>query len=192
MAGGGIAVWAYGRRRMTKDIDLFLPFGKQGAAMDALAMKGFHTRDTDASWLYKAIKDGVVIDLITFTTGQIRLDDETFRHVRRLRVDGYEFPLMGPEDVVFRKIYSTDETRFHDWYDAIAIVEKKGRSDFEWDYFEKLARTRALERVLAFLFFVMAEKDAQGCVPLRVVRNLLAASGILDGVAQGPDVASAG
>lgn len=181
MAGGGVAVWAYGRRRMTKDIDLFLPFGKQGAAMDALGVKGYHTRDTDAAWLYKAIKDDVVIDLITFTTGEIRLDDETFRHVRRHPVDGYVFPLMGPEDMVFRKIYSTDETRFHDWYDAMAILKKKGADDFKWDYFQKLASTRALERTVAFLFYVLADKEARPCVPIPVVQNLLAATGINNG-----------
>lgn len=181
MAGGGVAVWAYGRRRMTKDIDLFLPSGKQVAAMDALARRGFHTRDTDAKWLYKAIKQDVIIDLIMFTTGEIRLDDETFAHVRRQLVDGYEFPLMGPEDTVFRKIYSTDETRFHDWYDALAILRKRGDNDFKWDYFEKLARTRAPERTVAFLFYVLADKEVRACVPRQVVCDLLEATGIMDG-----------
>ncbi len=181
MAGGGVAVWAYGRRRMTKDIDLFLPFGKQGAAMDALCVRGYHTRDTDAGWLYKAFKDDVMIDLITFTTGEIRLDDETFEHVRRLKVDGYEFPLMGPEDVVFRKIYSTDETRFHDWYDALAILKKKGADDFQWDYFEKLARTRALERTVSFLFFALADREVRSNVPIGILRGLLGATGVMNG-----------
>ena len=76
MVGGGIAVWAYGRRRYTKDIDLFIPAKLPFVSLDALGKRGFHTRDTDASWLYKAFKYGVLIDLIVWTTGNIRLDEE--------------------------------------------------------------------------------------------------------------------
>ncbi|MBM3267707.1 MAG: nucleotidyltransferase [Candidatus Sericytochromatia bacterium] len=178
LAGGGIAVWAYGRRRMTKDIDLFLEHGRQFAAMDILARRGFHTRDTDANWLYKAIRDGVVIDLITFTTGDIRLDAGTFKYLRRQAVDGFEFPLMGPEDVVFRKIYSADETRFHDWYDALAIVARRGRGDFDWDYFARLGSTRVLNRVVSFLFFALSDPAAAENVPPGLLQALVRATGV--------------
>ncbi len=178
LAGGGVAVWAYGRRRMTKDIDLFLEHGRQFSAMDILARHGFHTRDTDANWLYKAIKDDVVIDLITFTTGDIRLDARTFRYMRRQAVDGWEFPLMGPEDVVFRKIYSTDETRFHDWYDALAIVKKQGAAGFDWSYFATMAHTRVLNRVVAFFYFALAEPGVAEAVPIPLLQDLVKASGV--------------
>src|SRR5512141_2835005 len=64
VVGGGIAVWAYGRKRWTKDIDLFVKPEDAGRALDALAVAGFRTEMTDPIWLYKAFKRDVLVDII--------------------------------------------------------------------------------------------------------------------------------
>lgn len=155
LAGGGLAVRAYGRRRPTKDVDLFLPAKLPLLALDSLGREGFHTRETDAPWLYKAFKHGVLIDLIVWTTGNLRLDDETFARSRRQSIDGWNFPLMGPEDVLLRKIISHREER-RDWYDGLSILDSPPPS-FDFDYFLRPMRLEARERVLSFFLYARSE-----------------------------------
>lgn len=174
VVGGGVALWAYGRRRNTKDIDLFLSAGRQIEALDALARRDFHTRETDAAWLYKAQKADVTIDLIIYTTGDIRVDDETYEHARSLEIDGYGFTLMGPEDVLIRKILSTSEIRFHDWYDGLSIVARRD-SEFDWGYFLRRARSYPSPRILAFALYAMGD-EGHDVIPAHVLDALLDAN----------------
>lgn len=170
MVGGGIAVWAYGRRRWTKDMDLFIPPRIPFAALDALGKAGFHTRDTDASWLYKAFKENVLIDLIVWTTGNVRCDDATFERARIADIDGYTLRLMGPEDVLFRKILSHREDR-RDWYDALSMIARPV-PDFDWEYFLGRVGEKYVLRTLSFLFYCRADFGHE-VVPEWVVKRLL-------------------
>lgn len=170
LVGGGIAVWAYGRRRYTKDIDLFIPARIPLLAMDALGKHGFHTRDTDASWLYKAIKEDVLIDLIVWTTGNIRVSDATFERARTVQIDGFAFTLMGPEDVLFRKILSHREER-RDWYDALSMLTRP-QAGFDWTYFLSLVGDLHARRTLSFLLYAQTEIH-QDVVPPAVLGELL-------------------
>ncbi len=171
LVGGGIAVWAYGRRRYTKDIDLFIPARIPWLAMDALGKHGFHTRDTDASWLYKAIKQDVLVDIIVWTTGNIRVNEETFERSRAAQIDGLTFTLMGPEDVLFRKILSHREER-RDWYDALSMMTRP-QAGFDWPYFLGLVGIQYARRTLSFLLYAQTE-IRQDIAPPAVIAELLA------------------
>jgi predicted nucleotidyltransferase len=170
MVGGGVAVWAYGRRRYTKDIDLFIPPRIPLVALDALGQYGFHTRETDASWLYKAIKQDVLVDIIVWTTGNIRVNDETFERARSAQIDGRTFTLMGPEDVLFRKILSHKEER-RDWYDGLSMLARP-LAAFDWDYFLRLVGVTYARRTLSFLFYAQTEIRPE-VVPAQVLVELL-------------------
>lgn len=172
MIGGGVALWAYGRKRCTKDFDIFLPVQLPHRALNELARRGFHTRDTDAGWLYKAFKHDVLIDLIVWTTGNIRLDAETFERTRLFAVNGHEFRVMGPEDLLFRKILSFREETPKDWYDALSMVGET-QCGFDWDYFMRRVEGRHVYRVLSFFLFAQGELGAQSVVPPGLVRALL-------------------
>lgn len=180
MVGGGVAVWAYGRRRKTKDIDLFLYPSTPEEAMNSLARRGFHTRETEAGWLYKAIKADVIIDLIVWTTGAVTLDAASFAHARSMQIDGYSFLLMGPEDVLFRKILSHKEERF-DWYDAMSIMVNAGELGFDWPYFLTRAQ-RFPKRVLSFLLYAQGELGAETipvqAVPPEILHQLIEWTGL--------------
>jgi len=171
LVGGGIAVWSYGRRRWTKDVDLFIPPKIPFQAMDALGRHGFHTRDTDAYWLYKAIKGDVLIDLIVWTTGNIRVDEETFRRSRVAEIDGFHLPVMGPEDVLFRKILSHREDR-RDWYDGLSMLAPPP-AGFAWDYFMTRVTPVHAPRVLSFLLYAQADLGPE-VVPEGVLERLWA------------------
>lgn len=170
LVGGGVAVWAYGRRRFTKDIDLFIPPRVPHLALDALGKHGFHTRDTDAFWLYKAIKHDVLVDLIVWTTGNIRVTDETFERARCARIDGMPFTLMSPEDVLFRKILSHREER-RDWYDALSMLAAP-QASFDWEYLLRLVAERYARRTLSFFFYAQSELHLD-VAPPHVLSELL-------------------
>lgn len=171
MVGGGIAVWAYGRRRPTKDIDIFIPSSMPHRAMDALAKEGYHTRETDAGWLYKAFKEDIMVDLIVWTTGKIKVDEETIAHRRFYTIEGHQFHMMGPEDVLYRKIFSHNEER-RDWYDGLSML-RHPVPDFDWDYFLKRSANQSLNRTASFILYALDEMGSE-VVPKTVVDSLIA------------------
>lgn len=155
VVGGGLAVRAYGRTRHSKDMDVFLASHRIAATMNALNQEGFHTRDTDASWLYKAIKGDVLVDLIVRTTGDIRLEQEAVRRGRWVLLHERPFFVMGPEDLLLRKVFSEAEGR-PDWYDALSMLQNP-IPDFDWHYFVDLADRHGVERVLSLLLFAKTD-----------------------------------
>lgn len=168
--GGGVAVRAYGRVRELKDADLFMQRQEVFKAMDALTREGgFHTRDTDAVWLYKAIKHDVLVDIIVRTTGNILMTDETYARARWVELHGTRFRMMGPEDLIFRKIHSHREGR-PDQFDALSMLQTLP-PDFDWPYFLSLAQTNDLARILGFMLWSSTDVPP-GKVPRWVLDDL--------------------
>jgi hypothetical protein len=183
VVGGGLAVRAYGRTRYSKDMDIFLSLGRIGATMNVLCRAGFHTRDTDASWLYKAIKDDVLVDLIVRTTGDIRLEQEAVRRGRWVQLQDLPFFVMGPEDLLLRKVYSEAEGR-PDWYDALSMLQQPIPA-FDWPYFIDLAQTHRPERVLSLLLFARSH-PVSAEIPDWVIKRLMLGMLPGDGMRQWP------
>lgn len=152
---GGIAVWAYGRRRGTRDIDLLVRADQARDVLAALAAAGFQTEETDSRWLFKAFKAGVAIDIIFESKGAIRLTDELLSRQRRVAINHLSFKVIDPENLLLIKILAKKEIRPADWYDALSILEARHET-FDWDYF--IAKSRPYTaKVLSFLFFAQAE-----------------------------------
>jgi predicted nucleotidyltransferase len=98
--GGGIAVAAYGRKRATKDIDLYIKTTDRIPAMETLKVAGFDTNPMlDVHWLCKAYKNGVPIDFILENIGNIVTTDETIEHARHIRMYGHDVVVMAPEEI---------------------------------------------------------------------------------------------
>lgn len=162
---------AYGRKRATKDIDLYIRPEDRMPAMQALWEAGFDTNPMlDVYWLCKAYKDSVPIDFIMENIGGIVATDETMEHARQMNLFGYDVIVMAPEDLVLRKMLAMRCYR-DDWYDCIAVMSNTYKN-FDWDYFLRLVDAFP-ERALAFIMFIKTDWDHVIPIPDYVVQDLI-------------------
>lgn len=162
---GGIASTGLGRPRWTHDIDVFVRPAGAETALDALAKAGFDTERTNAAWLYKAFKQGVLVDVIFHSTGGFYLDDEMLARAVQREFMGHRVRLIAPEDLLVIKAVVHDERGPRHWHDALGVI---GVNDLDWDYLLRRAR-QAPRRVLSVLVYAHSLDMA---VPNYVVRTL--------------------
>lgn len=165
---GGAVTQAFARPRRTDDVDVFVKPGDARPALDALAGAGFSTEETDPAWLFKARRDGVLVDVIFRSSGGIHLDPEMLRRGRRRDYCGADALLMSPEDLLVVKAMAVAEDTPHHWFDALALI---ARCDLDWDYVARRARVGP-RRVLSLLLYA---ESIDLAVPPDVVAGLYAA-----------------
>jgi len=162
---GGIASTAMGRPRFTHDIDAFIRPTDGTAALDALDRRGFATQQTYPDWLFKGLKDGVLVDLIFRSKGDIYLDDEMLERARIEEFLGQKIPVISPEDLVVIKALVHDEHMPRHWHDALAII---GDVELDWDYLLRRGQ-RGARRVLSLLVYAQSNDLI---VPASVISQL--------------------
>lgn len=162
---GGVAASGLGRPRSTHDIDIFVRPEDAEAAVEALIKKGFETERTDPRWLFKGWMDGMMVDLIFKSHGDIYFDTEMHQKARLIHYHGRDIPVVAPEDLVIIKAAVHSETGPHHWHDALAILS---HANLDWDYLVKRAR-RATRRVLALLIYAQSNDI---WIPNRVIFDL--------------------
>jgi hypothetical protein len=169
LVGGGLALAQYGRRRATKDLDIFLSPDAAERAMNALSAAGFTTLDSDATWLRKAQMDDVFIDLILYSMGRIGLTPEEVGRGLHVVVEGVPMRIFAPEDLLLRKAYVLREGG-PDWNDAYSIIETRG-SDLDWN----LLHRNGLDPRIMAAFLLTADAALPGKIPPAVLERYLAA-----------------
>ena len=163
---GGLASAALGRPRWTHDIDVFVRPVDNRRALDVLEAAGFTTQETDPEWLYKALKDQVLVDVIFRSSGSVVLDDEMVSRARRTTVAGAEVPVIPAEDLIVIKALVFKERAPRHWYDALALLQ---RTDLDWDYLIRRALSYDYRRVLSLLIYARSEDRA---VPADAIQQL--------------------
>ena len=162
---GGLASSVLGRDRWTHDIDLFVAPDQAGPALEALAEAGFRTQRTNEHWLYKGIKDGVLVDVLFKAKGDLTFDaDMRARSVIR-EFKGQPVRVLPPEDLLVIKALIHDEDTPRHWHDALALI---AANELDWDYLLR----RALygpRRVLSLLLYA---ESVDLLVPERAIRCL--------------------
>ena len=166
---GGAGSVTFGRPRATDDVDLFVRPEDAGRVLDLLGAAGFETTETDLTWLHKAFRRGVLVDVIFRSAGDIYLDDEMLRRGRRRTYRGTDALMMCPEDLVVIKAVATSEGVTRHWYDALALI---ARCELDWDYVVERARRAGPRRVLSLLLYAEGDDLA---VPADVVAELIGA-----------------
>ncbi len=163
---GGLVVARFARARTTDDVDVFVKPEQARSALEALAAAGFEVEESDPMWLFKAHKDGVLVDVIFRSSGEVYLDDEMLARGVRDEVRGSTALLMAPEDLLVIKAIATAEHGAHHWYDALGII---ARTPLDWAYLVERARQAGPRRVLSLLLYAESNDLA---VPAEAVEQL--------------------
>ncbi len=161
---GGLAIAVLGRPRWTHDIDVFLRPNDARRALETFAKAGFDVEETDPTWLFKATKNGVLVDLI-FRSHGVYLDDEMLRRSVETSFKGERVRLLPPEDLVIIKVSAFSEQTAYHWFDALALLAS---SEIDWDYLLFRSR-RAVRGLLSLLVHAQAEDIA---IPDAVLERL--------------------
>jgi predicted nucleotidyltransferase len=164
---GGVASATVGRPRVTRDIDLFVRPEDARHVLDVLALEGYETEERFPHWLYKAWRDGILVDVIFRSTGDIYLDDEMLRRSTVGEYKGRRFRLIPPEDLLVIKAIVHDEHMPRHWHDALGIV---AGDELDWEYLLRRARHGA-RRILSLLLYAQSNDLL---VPADVIRRLFA------------------
>lgn len=165
---GGLAASIWGRPRWTHDLDLLVQPHDAKRALEVLEAQGFATHETDPTWLFKAMKDGVLVDILFKVTGDIYLDDEMLANARRESLKDIALNVIAPEDLLIIKVTAFDEQTSRHWFDALGIL---AHTELDWDYLLVRAR-RSARRLLSVLLFA---QSTDVLVPGSVIDSLLAA-----------------
>lgn len=174
VVGGGIAVWAYGRRRETKDIDIFCKKPDADSILAVLRKIGFRTEHSDERWLYKAFRGDAMVDVIFENTRGKGTDDLMLDNARFATIENYQFKVMSPEDLIYIKIISMIKNSPH-WEDAFSIVANNYEK-INWQYLAD--RSQSESRILlSFLLYVDAALN-RNIIPRSIFRQLADVCGL--------------
>ena len=163
---GGVAAACFGRPRWSDDIDLFVRPEDAHPLLRSFGERGFETDTTYPDWLFKAFKDGVLVDVIFKSAGDIYLDEEMVARSRIAEFHDRSIPVAPPEDQVVMKAIAHSEPTARYWYDALGILS---RADLDWEYLVRRSR-QGPQRVLSLLLYARSNDIA---VPGAVLDQLL-------------------
>jgi predicted nucleotidyltransferase len=162
---GGLASAALGRPRWTHDVDVLVTPPDARRALDALSAAGFQTEETNPHWIFKALRRGVVIDLLFRVTDGIYLDDEMVARGIRTEIGERSVTVAAPEDQIVIKAIAHDEASARHWHDALSLITT---SELDWNYLVRRAQHGA-RRVLSLLIYA---QSSDLVVPDPVIREL--------------------
>ncbi len=163
---GGVVAALAGRPRFTHDID-FLVHGQDARpALAALERAGFVTDETEPQWLFKAVKGGVLVDVIFRSSGDVMLDDEMLERATEQDFEGVRVRTVSLEDFIIIKALAHKENTGRHWYDALALLANQ---EIDWDYLIRRSARRGPHRMLSLLFYA---RSTDIVVPDRVIHAL--------------------
>jgi predicted nucleotidyltransferase len=170
---GGIGSAVYGRDQGTRDIDVFVRPETSRRVLEELGARGFETKEVAERWLSKAMKDGVLVDVIFRSNRDILLGDEMLRRSRVMPFRGREVPLAPPEDLVVMKACAMSEDTSRYWYDAVSII---AHSELDWDYLVARAREHGARRLLSLLLFATSLDIVVPTEPIETLYDAIGAA----------------
>jgi len=147
---GGVGSAVYGRDQGTRDIDVFVRPETARRVLEVLGARGFDTKEVAERWLSKAIKHGVLVDVIFRSSRDILLGDQMLARARVMPFRGRMVPIAPPEDLIVMKACAMSEDTSRYWYDAVSII---AHTELDWDYLVARAREHGARRLLSLLLF---------------------------------------
>ncbi len=149
---GGLPLAIYGRPKPIEDLDLMVKNEDADKALAALDDAGFDTKEPSETWLYKAAKDGVLVDVITRSEGDLFVDDEMLQRIVEADYKGQPVKLVSAEDLLVMKAVAHEEDTAHYWHDAMTLIVG---AELDWKYVVRRSRHGA-KRVLSLLIYAQS------------------------------------
>lgn len=149
---GGLPLAIYGRPKPIQDLDLMVKHEDAEKALKALQDAGFETKEPSEHWLHKAAKEGVLVDLITRSEGDLFVDEEMIERSVTKDYKGQQVRLVSAEDLLVMKAVAHEEDTAHYWHDAMTLIVG---TDLDWKYVVKRARHGA-KRLLSLLIYAQS------------------------------------
>lgn len=165
--GGGLATahWTGGASHIG-DIDLVIREDDAPGILRHLGDAGYDVSEMERSWLHKAFKDGVTVDLMFELKNGTRFDDEFRDHRERGDMFGTHPLVMAPEDQLPSLAGTVDrQTVGKHWYEMIDLMSN---NDLDWDYVTARSARVPLE-MLSVVHFALSERVP---VPRGVIERL--------------------
>jgi Uncharacterised nucleotidyltransferase len=151
---GSAAYVAYVGECAIEDLDILVKPEDARAALDALGRAGFRTQRTDPRWLYKAWRDGVLIDVIFRPPRSFVLDEEMIGRRRSQRIGGVDVWMLAPEDQVLLELASDAEDSPWHWRAALRILAKH---EIDWSLLHRPPSDENGLRLLGLLLYARTE-----------------------------------
>src|SRR5437868_5167323 len=127
MIGGAFGLACHtGRWRNTKDLDLFVMPAHHEAFVDDLLKAGFidyyDTLAYDRGWIFRAIYEDVIVDVIWDTPNRrTQVDEKWFEYAPRITLRGEELMGVPAEELLVLKSFVLQRDRC-DWTDLINLL----------------------------------------------------------------------
>lgn len=177
MLGGAYAFAHFtGVVRHTKDLDLFLRQADVDRARAVFEGDDFRTELTYPHWLAKAFAGDHFVDLIfNLGNGAGPVTDDWFAHAVDGELLGLPVKLLGPEEMIFSKVFTLDRERF-DGADVCHLVRACG-DRLDWrrllDRFEAGHWRVLLSHLVMFGFVYPSERSkVPGWVTEELIQKL--------------------
>ena len=155
LAIGSIATTSMGYEEECSDVDLLVSPNDAERALKAFERNGYETEINDPAWLFKAVKDMVLVDLI-FRVGdenEITPDAEMFRRGRKKDLGGHEICVVAPEDFLVMQAISVKADAPEYWFKGLKAA---ACDNLDWDYVLMRGGVSP-PRVLSLLLYAASE-----------------------------------
>ena len=154
-----------------EDIDVFVRPDDARTVLKALDEAGFATEEVEPDWLYKALKEDVLVDVIFESVGGISLDEEMASRIRVERFKGRQLKILAPEDLVVMKAMGNRPETPGYWHEALDVLAGQ---EIDWSYLALRARRHGVDRVLSLLLYA---RSLEMKVPDDILVELFEATG---------------
>jgi hypothetical protein len=117
-------------------MDLYVVLGDRDGFIDVLTQVGFTDyyaeKPYDRKWIYRALRDGVIIDVIwQMANYRAQVDEAWLTRGPTTEIRGWPVQLLAPEELIWSKLYALQRDRC-DWPDLLNILYAVGpRLDWE-------------------------------------------------------------
>jgi hypothetical protein len=148
---GGYALWVHGAPESVHDVDLVVTEDQVEAAATSLAAAGFQIERPPEDWLFKAYRDGAMVDVLHRVNSR-PVGPEMIGTAEQRDVLGLHIPVLPPIEVITGKLLAMSE-RYCDFGQMLPAV-RAVREQLDW---AQLAETTA-SNPYAEAFLVLAER----------------------------------